>query len=857
MQATIAVIAQLGWHPVSPDKWMDAEKANLAELEWSPFANAGILEAMSNALEQAAWKAAAQHFLGAGLEAGCPNLSPAASAKQWLIKQDMFKEAKALDCIVCGGIWTEARKREAVHCAKCGSDNVSTYHRYWSCPALDKRTEEAVRSTQWMRKLFDKRYAHLECWWGRAILPAGLSAEPQRKTVDDVSTITTPGFAELMTTLRNAYTDGSGGPQWVPKSIKSMGSAVATLSLSNSPDKLTVRDVGISISAVPGRQTVPRAELWAAIMAAHAASIGQQIVLRIDAAYVVKGLQGGHRQAALRSGPNGDLWDALLELIAGKNLVVVAEKIKSHAEKQVLRGDMELEHFLGNMLADAGAEVSAEQAIDNNNARDTSYLEAITFLTAKRLAVIEAGLWEEGPVLVAAPPQRARVAPPTKREAKSMLVAQIAQQGHRIHVQGQFTVCSRCRRRRRTATNRFWTHSRCDGRRSSTDDDAVVAGADDDAVAAGAADDAVAAGADAVADAADADAAVAEAAVADAADAEAAAADAADADEHSGGAKEAEPEILVSVAKRRRLLQVQRAEERADREAADDIIAQVGIAVLQGLPWGIEDGSSGGQAAVGIVHSSHECITCGGFVGCNRCGSVISTSQHAALHEECRRWCPIGAQRPLRRLRLGQLPWGSAWPNGAVDPQPYRLRLPTWGTQAPGRRLRLRAAPVPLARWPNAAPSSHVSPEPPPPADVVPLDDAPAEPLAEPWLRTAPRGALDADPGPAGAQCLESAGLELGVRASHDGQSLLRGLSPSASRAGDSEPPVALLCCDDVLSVASQVLPVMQDPAAPGAPVLGVASANAALRDRVASALAAAGGAGGSRATPRAAFWPY
>ena len=69
----------------------------------------------------------------------------------------------------------------------------------------------------------------------------------------------TPGFAELMTTLRNAYTDGSGGPQWFPKSIKSMGSAVATLSLSNSPDKLTVRDVGISISAVPGRQTVPRA----------------------------------------------------------------------------------------------------------------------------------------------------------------------------------------------------------------------------------------------------------------------------------------------------------------------------------------------------------------------------------------------------------------------------------------------------------------------------------------------------------------------------------------------------------------------------------------------------------------------
>ena len=53
MQATVAVLAQIGWHPVHPNKWMDAEKENMAELEWARFANAGITEAVAAALQTA------------------------------------------------------------------------------------------------------------------------------------------------------------------------------------------------------------------------------------------------------------------------------------------------------------------------------------------------------------------------------------------------------------------------------------------------------------------------------------------------------------------------------------------------------------------------------------------------------------------------------------------------------------------------------------------------------------------------------------------------------------------------------------------------------------------------------------
>ena len=79
---------------------MDTEQANLAELEWSTFANTGILDAMTSAFEQATWRSAASHFLGAGLESGGPNLGLAQSAKRWLTKNGMYKAAKALDCIV-------------------------------------------------------------------------------------------------------------------------------------------------------------------------------------------------------------------------------------------------------------------------------------------------------------------------------------------------------------------------------------------------------------------------------------------------------------------------------------------------------------------------------------------------------------------------------------------------------------------------------------------------------------------------------------------------------------------------------------------------------------------------------------
>ena len=74
--------------------------------------------------------------------------------------------------------------------------------------------------------------------------------------------------------------------------------------------------------------------------------------------------------------------------------------------------------------------------MDTNGARDTSHVEGVTFLVAKRLAIIEAGVWNGKQHLVREPPSRERSAPPTLTGARSSLLSSIPAQGHKLHRQG-------------------------------------------------------------------------------------------------------------------------------------------------------------------------------------------------------------------------------------------------------------------------------------------------------------------------------------------------------------------------------------------------------------------------------------
>ena len=118
----------------------------------------------------------------------------------------------------------------------------------------------------------------------------------------------------------------------------------------------------------------------------------------------------------------------------------------------------------------------------------------------------------------------------------------------------------------------------------------------------------------------------------------------------------------------------QRAEERIEKSASAQIAAQAGIVLLRDVPCYAASDHMSKPHSVGQIHDSHDCITCGGFVGCNRCGSVVSTPQHSAINTVCRGWCPTGAQRPFRWLFQGKRPWGDPWPNGEEEPVPRRIK---------------------------------------------------------------------------------------------------------------------------------------------------------------------------------------
>ncbi len=460
LQATIAVLGQLGWHPVAPDRWISIDGSEYAELDWSPYANVGILQALAAGLEAAAWRSAARHFLGQGLETGAPSIAPARAARRWLLKQERWKEVKALDCVVCGGVWAAFRTGAPAACDQCGEHNVTAYHRYWSCPRLQEHPDEAVRKTQWMTKLFHERHAGLQCLWGRGLLPACLVNESAQLNVDSIEPIATPGFDGLVAKLGKAYTDGSGGDRWIPQASKRAGSAAVTLRVHTVRGEIYVENVGLLIAPVPGKPTVPRAELWAAILAARSAPQGGSVALQIDAAYVVKGM-APNRQASLCAGANGDLWCLLIATIQQRSLSVTATKVKAHAESQVLVGTVEMEDFLGNALADAGAGAAAEVAVNTVEAQEASLWQERAFLVARRLAIIEASLWQEGPRLVPAPPALERLEPPTIPVAVSAFEAAICRMGHKLHNRGTHLYCSLCRRRRRIAGHKYWTSTPC------------------------------------------------------------------------------------------------------------------------------------------------------------------------------------------------------------------------------------------------------------------------------------------------------------------------------------------------------------------------------------------------------------
>ena len=204
---------------------------------------------------------------------------------------------------------------------------------------------------------------------------------------------------------------------------------------------------------VPGAQTVPRAEAWAAtalLSKVHANAVAR---LGIDASYVVDGVSKRQR---LEKGKNGDIWLLFFALLQYRTADLGVAKVTSHLEEVGTQAVMEQYAFLcdiiENALADEAATIAAELLKPSKEkCLKAEALEEETFLICIRLGFTQARVWEltHDCLLYEAPPETEEPALYISSHLKQ-LSSEFVDRGHLLELayRGEHAghTCMRCRK---------------------------------------------------------------------------------------------------------------------------------------------------------------------------------------------------------------------------------------------------------------------------------------------------------------------------------------------------------------------------------------------------------------------------
>ena len=244
-----------------------------------------------------------------------------------LIGKGLYAQATALDQVVCGGSFKPLEK-----CPHCGSAQYDLEHYFYTCPIIESfKTDDpdgTITRSAWIHTHIHKKdleddWSDKECLIYRGLIPYkawaknDIGTEPPRPKEVEIG-----DFWQAVANNGTIYTDGAGAPSWVPKKAARVGSGAAAIDFEvNEDGSIHLRNIGILILAVPGKQTVPRAETWAAHRATqHTHDVPRTIVS--DASYVVNGINKVLSQVSAKSlltGTNADIWYPLFHTLTGEN----------------------------------------------------------------------------------------------------------------------------------------------------------------------------------------------------------------------------------------------------------------------------------------------------------------------------------------------------------------------------------------------------------------------------------------------------------------------------------------------------------------------------------------------------------
>ena len=168
--------------------------------------------------------------------------------------------------------------------------------------------------------------------------------------------------------------------------------------------------------------------------------VGRPVAHWHSDASVVGGTEAGTaKRLRLASGANGDLWEPLFASML-KSSLPVATKVAAHQTlKQVVKGDIAFEHYLGNGLADVAAALAAELYQEEGPVHEQMEKNlGLAFLLCERLSAIEAACWQAAPKLFQLP-----VRAPLELPAAPVLSAEVQRSfrdsGHQLFRTGPWT----------------------------------------------------------------------------------------------------------------------------------------------------------------------------------------------------------------------------------------------------------------------------------------------------------------------------------------------------------------------------------------------------------------------------------
>ena len=264
LAATMCTIMDLGWDPRRPCVWEGAEGERYIVDNTASLADSAQL--LEDTIITQLWVKASVNHLGFGL-----GQQPAfQEVYRYFTKLRLRdpRQAQVALRLLAGGWWTEARLHlcnmqghNEGRCRHCGARGDAAHH-LWMCPMLQTGPlsidPRVIVTTHLATKARDAR-CYPAAKWSRCWLLAPEVTLPLPTMSPCAWHV---GSLDVDPSIHVVCVDGSGGRFSSKPALRRCGWGVAIM------DKITSRFVGGLFGPMHGRQSVPRAELWATHQAA-------------------------------------------------------------------------------------------------------------------------------------------------------------------------------------------------------------------------------------------------------------------------------------------------------------------------------------------------------------------------------------------------------------------------------------------------------------------------------------------------------------------------------------------------------------------------------------------------------------